>query len=379
MSAPVTLITGLPGNGKTLYTVCMVKEWAEKEKRPVFFNGIEILDEEALPWTEIEAKDWYKVPPGSIIVLDEAHKVFPVRANGSQVPEHVLPIAELRHEGFNLVLITQHPMEIDSAVRRRVGRHLHCVRRFGMQAALIREWPRCVENCDKTDKNAIAHEWVYKKEAYGWYKSAEVHTIKRKLPAKLLWLVAASIMVPFAIWYMINFYQHQRSGDAIRKAAEANGGAASGAVVAGGPSGRVMTAQEYVSQFKPRVAGLAYTAPVYDQVTKPVRAPFPSACIQSKSRCQCYTQQGTKLETEDALCRHIVDGGFFVAWDDKRDAALPTAQPMRPSEVAPPAAFQQSGFGGFATTNRLASAAPVSTVNPPQSPQAGAKNHANAQ
>jgi zona occludens toxin len=98
MSAPVTVVTGLPGNGKTLWTICHVKEKAEKEKRQVYYAGIEIIDKVALPWIEIEAKEWFKCPPGSIIVLDEAHKIFPLRANGSAVPDHVLPIAELRHQ-----------------------------------------------------------------------------------------------------------------------------------------------------------------------------------------------------------------------------------------------------------------------------------------
>lgn len=329
MSAPVTAITGLPGNGKTLYTICMVKEKAEKENRQVYYSGIEILDKEALPWIEIEPKEWFKVPAGAIIVMDEAHKVFPVRPNGSQVPEHVLPIAELRHEGHDLFLITQHPMELDSAIRRRIGRHLHCVRRMGMQACLIREWSRCVENCDKTDKDAIRHEWLYNKVAYAWYKSAEVHTIKRRLPLKLLWLLVAPVMVIVAIVVVMRFVNQQKSGDAIRQAAERAGGSASSVAPGaspGGPAGP-LTAQQYVSQFKPRVDGLAYTAPAYDKVTQPVRAPYPAACVQSKTRCQCYTQQGTRLETSVELCKGISEGGFFMAWDENRGQMAPVPLP----------------------------------------------------
>jgi hypothetical protein len=326
MTAPVTAVTGLPGNGKTLYTICMVKEWAEREKREVYYNGIEILDPVALPWKHIEAKDWHKCPPGSIIVIDEAHKTFPIRANGSMVPEHVLPIAELRHEGHNLVLITQHPMELDSAVRRRIGRHLHCVRRFGMQACSIREWSRCVENCDKTTKDSIQHEWLYNKKAYAWYKSAEVHTIKRKLPAKLLWLAAPVVFVPIAIYTVVHVVNQQRSGEAIKQAAGTSSGAASAPMSPVGQTGGPLSARQYVDQFKPRVAGLAYTAPVYDKVTQPTRAPYPAACVQSKSRCQCYTQQGTRLEVPQELCEGIAQGGFFMAWDEQRQQMAPVPQ-----------------------------------------------------
>jgi len=37
---PITLVTGLPGHGKTLYTLARWKPEAEKSGRPVFHNSI---------------------------------------------------------------------------------------------------------------------------------------------------------------------------------------------------------------------------------------------------------------------------------------------------------------------------------------------------
>lgn len=311
MTAPVTAITGLPGNGKTLYSVCMIKEWAEKENRQVYYHGIEILDKQALPWEEFEdPKTWHKLPHGAIIVIDEAHKVFPVRPQGSKVPEHVEAIAELRHQGHNLVLITQHPMELDSAIRRRVGRHLHAVRRFGMQACALFEWPRCVENCDKTRKDAIRHEWSYNTKAFGWYKSAEIHTIKRKIPKKVFFLALAPVLIAFAIWYVYSIFTKQREPEKVAAASTSTAASASPGTTSAAPS-----PFKWFEDRTPRVKGLEHTAPVYDTVTQPVRAPFPAACIASTSKCQCYTQQGTRLSTTDEVCRGIAAGGFFVAWD----------------------------------------------------------------
>lgn len=312
MSAPVTVVTGLPGNGKTLYTICMVKEWAEKENRQVYYHGIEILDKVALPWVEfLDPKTWHELPDGAIIVIDEAHKVFPVRPQGSKVPSHVEAIAELRHQGHNLVLITQHPMELDSAIRRRVGRHLHCVRRFGMQACAVFEWSRCVDNCDKTRKDAIQHEWVYNKKAFDWYKSAEIHTIKRKIPKKVFFLALVPVLIGFAIWYVFSIFTKQREPEQVA------------AISTGTPfvsaASEVSSSQSPYKWFEdriPRVKGLEHTAPVYDTVTQPVRAPYPAACIASAAKCRCYTQQGTALATTNELCRGIAAGGFFVAWDE---------------------------------------------------------------
>jgi zona occludens toxin len=316
MTAPVTLLTGLPGNGKTLHAVCMVKEWAEKENRQVYYHGIEITDKQALPWEEFQdATTWHKLPVGSIIVIDEAHKVFPVRPVGSKVPPHVEAIAELRHQGHNLVIITQHPMEIDSAIRRRVGRHMHHVRRFGAQACAVFEWSRCVENCDKTRKDAIQHEWLYKKAAYGWYKSSELHTIKRSIPKKLIILAIAPLLIIAAIWYVVHIFNKQRDGGDQQaapavQAQQVQPGQAQQQQGRAGP----LTTAEWHQAHQPRVHGLAYTAPVYDSVTQPVRAPYPAACISSATRCQCYTQQGTRLDVPGQLCKDIAAGGFFVAW-----------------------------------------------------------------
>lgn len=102
-----------------------------------------------------------------------------------------------------------------------------------------------------------------------------------------------------------------------------------------------MTPAEYVKQFQPRVPGLAYTSPVYDEVTKPVRAPYPAACVQGASRCQCYTQQGTKLEVPKDLCQGIVAGGFFMAWDERKQEQrieanrAPALQPVGTKDPLP--------------------------------------------
>lgn len=315
MTAPVTLVTGLPGNGKTLYTLCMVKEWAEKENRQVYYHGIEILDKTVLPWIEfLDSTTWHQLPAGAIIVIDEAHKVFPVRPHGSRTPAHVEAIAELRHQGHNLILITQHPMELDTSIRRRVGRHLHAVRRFGMQACAVFEWSRCVDNCDKTRKDAIRHEWVFNKRAYSWYKSAELHTIKRRIPKKLLFLVIAPVLVAFAVWYVYSIFTKQRDASPIPAVSTVDNSASA-------PGGRLspMSISQNVvswhSDRQPRIRDLPQTAPIYDDVTKPVRAPFPAACVQTKKRCQCYTQQATPLNTSAEFCARIVAGGLFLDWD----------------------------------------------------------------
>ena len=73
----------------------------------------------------------------------------------------------------------------------------------------------------------------------------------------------------------------------------------------------VLFVAEWFVQQQPRVHAVEPTAPVRDEATKPVVAPYPAACVYSSTQCRCYSQQGTRLEVPANLCRSNADGGFF--------------------------------------------------------------------
>lgn len=318
----ITLITGLPGNGKTLYTLVYVKQMAERENRPVFYHGIKDL---ALPWhvipartekingTDIQVPEWWTAPTNSIVVIDEAQFAgFGVRPRG-MVPEWGQKLETHRHLGIDIFLITQDPSLIDSHDRKLCELHFHVMRIFGMQMATIHEFRPVRENVLKSRKGSIEHKWKYPKEAYAYYKSAEAHTHKVRIPAKVILLFAIPFFIA-AMGYIAWTKYLSPDRESIKQATATN----TAQPAAAAPRGPLSTA-DYVKQFEPRIKGLAYTAPVYDEVTKPTRAPIPTACISTKSRCACYSEQGTKLETPDDLCRSIVSGGFYVAWQTDRN------------------------------------------------------------
>lgn len=321
MTSVVTLVTGLQGNGKTLFTINEVKALAEREGRAVYYHGITDL---MLPWTALEnPEDWPDVPAGSIVVLDEAQKAYRLRANGSSVPRHVAALETLRHNGISLFLITQHPMLIDTNARRLVGRHLHLVRKFGAQSSSLHEWNAVRENCDKPAgrKDSIRKTFKFPKTVYGLYKSAEVHTVKRKIPTKVLTIIplvlAAMAFLGYVGYRKVYMPMHGESEEAAAIKAHAPG-RAPGAIAYGTEGdrrSRPLSTGEYIQAYIPRIAGLDYTSPVYDQLTQPKRVPVPAACVTGKNRCQCYTQQGTKLQVNTDQCQQIVRDGFFMAFD----------------------------------------------------------------
>lgn len=337
---PITLVTGLPGHGKTLYTLARWKAEAEKAGRPVFHNSIPGL---SIPgWQTFEVKDWASLPAGAIAVVDEAQFAFPVTGRG-QTPLWVQELATHRHKGIDLVVITQGPMLLDSFVRALVDRHFHVVRKFGTHFATVYEFVNGVkQDVAKSRRDGIRHEFRYPKEVFTWYKSAELHTVKSRIPARV-YLLGILPALFFGLVYL--GYQRMKPEAAAEKlglqASPATAGQTAPGQVARGASvgyatreATKMTPAEYVAAYTPRIEGLAHTAPIFDGVTQPTQAPYPAACVASAKRCQCYSQQGTRLDMREALCRQIADGGFFIAWAPNGDRVLagqkPAQEPSKP-------------------------------------------------
>lgn len=323
----ITLITGQPGAGKTLYGLNYVREWAERENRPVYYNGINDLK---LPWSEIDSgEDWHKCPGGSIIFIDECQRVFRPRGTGGQVPPHVALLETHRHRGIDIVLVTQHPMLADTNVRRLCGRHFHVVRAFGTKKATVHEWAEVREQCDKQRTGSIRHDFFYPTTSFQWYKSAEIHTHKARIPPRVFLLLIIPLLLGLVGWYMVKWYEG-RSKESVTNPLSLGakqGTSASVLTVGGGAKPAVADPMQWYYDRVPRVSTMPHTAPMYDDVTRAVEAPIPAACVSTGSKCQCWSQQATLLELDDQVCRGIVKTGYFVAW--KRDRSSERAEPVR--------------------------------------------------
>jgi zona occludens toxin len=331
----ITLFTGLPGNGKTLRALWQIKVAAEKEKRTVYYDGINIIDTVALPWIKFDAKEWMKLPPKSMIVIDEAQDTFPAKANGSVLPDYYNDLAKHRHHGFDIFLITQHPSLIHNFVRKLVQHHFHSVRKFGLERAKVWEWNAANDSPEKpsSHKNAVLHSFKFPKEVYGWYKSAEAHTVKRSIPMKLVLAVLFVISVPLIGYYTLDRFQNRGKGPNVsassNNVAAVAGRGVGGFVGAAGVAARevidpVADARSFMYSGTPRVVGLPHTAPKYDELTKPIRVPIPAACIQrgsvrsGKVVCKCFSQQGTPMPVEFNMCVDFAQNGFFQEFDAER-------------------------------------------------------------
>lgn len=317
----IELITGLPGNGKTLFTIAQVKAQALKENRAVFYHGIPEL---TLDWEKLDdPKKWASVPPGSIVVIDEAQKTFRNRSLGTVPPEFVTDLETHRHLGIDLVLITQHPSLIDPAVRRLSGRHRHMVRIWGMEASTVHKWDAVKDNCDKSRADSEKTKWGFDKSIYKLYKSAEQHTMKRTIPGRVKLLMCLPLVLLACGWYVYSSISKKIAPPVAPVSVAGTAGfAGQGAPLATPQAARfdpMADARAYVHKETPRVAGLLLTAPKYDELTKPVRVPIPSMCIQSHTHCKCYSQQGTPLSVSESMCTEFARNGFFQDFDADKD------------------------------------------------------------
>lgn len=336
----IDLITGTPGAGKTLLALWDVEARRKAEKREVFYSGIQDLN---LPWKIFgdvtdpkrphmtDPSEWYKLPDGALIVIDECQRLYRPRANGSAVPKFVSELETHRHRGLDIVLITQNPLLVDSNVRKLVDSHQHLMRKFGSTWATIHAWKGVKENVDKTRSDSSTREFKYPKEIYSWYKSAEVHTAKFKLPFKVKLFIALPFILAAAVWFATSSVSSFAKPKTVVPELSTS-------VEAGGKrnSVRVQTAAEYSGSFVPRVEGFAFSAPRYDDLTKPVTVPVPSACVSSKSRCKCYTDQATVFPTTEQVCRQIALGGIYIDFETKPAPVERRLDPPAPSASPAP-------------------------------------------
>lgn len=316
------LVTGANGAGKTLNTLKWVRERSVKEGRPVCHNGRfePVEGGELESWTKIDMKDWQAQPDGTIFLVDECHNNFPLRPPSGTPPDYVRMLAEHRRRGFDFYLVTQHPQNIDSFVRRLIGSpgwHRHLKRTFGADLVSVLEWNAVNPNCEKdgSGKSGTVTMQAFPKEVYTWYRSASLHTGKKRIPKAVWMLAACAVLVPaFGYFAITKVYGNVTKHAKPQEATQGTTTPGQSGTAAPPRERQKLTPDEYIAERTARLKDFPHTAPAYDDVTKPTDAPYPAACVQMGKTCKCYTQQATLLQVSGPVCLQIVAQGFFMDW-----------------------------------------------------------------
>jgi zona occludens toxin len=325
----MTLITGVPGAGKTLNTIRFVDQLVGDSGRRVVVAGVQEL---AMPgWesaTYDQVRKWQEYPDGTLFLIDEADQWAPTRGNRGEPPAYIRELARHRHRGFDFFIITQRPKMLDHHLRGLVGEHRHYERAFNRNSSRLLVWQEVQD--DPKDfharKLAITTRVNFDRRYFDKYKSAEVHTHKPKLPLKLVAVVggfAVTIGVAL-VWLSDVTSRGEEMAQAIPSPVTDQEGprtVARGTILRDGEEVAIATTEEFIQVREPRLRDVPLSAPLYDAVLEVKTYPRPQ-CIYSHRRdvCQCYTQQVTPLDMTYQACRNIVENGWFNPYRDESGA-----------------------------------------------------------
>lgn len=306
----IKIITGLPGAGKSLRGVQLTIA-AIETGRPVYVCGLDgLIDLGQLPFDD--PNDWASLPDGSMIVIDEAQKWWGQRGMG-QPPPQIKALSEHRHRGFDFILITQHPTMLDKYVRTLCGEHQHVLRQFGAQMARIITWTECHDDPQSQATRARGTEvvWTYPKSLYEKYKSATLHTVKKRIPFRLLIipvLLVVGLFLAYFGWKSITGIggAGQPKKTTIGGLGQMGSSVASGAVAAQVP----VTPASYIADRTPRIPHQPWSMPILD--TRQVTAQPDLYCMSSETgTCTCMTEQGTRYQIPPRQCMTIARWGNY--------------------------------------------------------------------
>ena len=356
----IILRTGKPGHGKTLNAIREIDDKAFKAGRVVYYHNVTGLKPEKLQaaWFEFDdATKWYELPADAIIVVDEAQgsaavPMFGVRDPRKALPEHVSRLELIRKNGHELHLITQDPRFLDVHARRLADGHIHFMRVFKSAQLLRFESQFVIEDVEKKTafKDADKQPVKIDKRFFDVYQSANAgHHFKVNLPKKFI--LACLVLVVAAV-LVYRAYERYKQGSTPVEAPPAASAEKSlvdkvsdkvDAVLSPPTGSAPRTKAQYLASLEPRIPDIPSTAPVYDDLTKPVTHPRlyclstsdpflvakrPPDTVKDGVSCQCYSQQSTRVATSFDFCINAATYGFF-------DASLPDRQSLETYRANP--------------------------------------------
>ena len=354
----IILLTGNMGTGKTSKVIQMIMDNEDKLaempvydtdgktildwiKRPIYTSHIDGIDEVKLGVCAVTHEHMRSdtlenlFPVGSLIIVDECHYVYPVRPSSRPAPDYIAKLTELRHQGHTLIIMTQHPANIDIYVRNLVSRHIHVARK--QATTRLYEWNECMVNLSKQSL-ADATQRLYRppKNAFKYYKSSSIHIKhKRRISPMVYVLFFCIISIAFIIYRFsgknepeqpINVTPQtqidaQMASDVLPNATQSSMDTTSiGANNDTPQAGQSLKPTDFV----PTIPEKPESKPLYDGIRQPKTFEQVKGVMISKGKCTAYSQQGTVVNVSDVFCKKWAKDG--LPFDPYRDPIPPVQQ-----------------------------------------------------
>ncbi|WP_036129307.1 zonular occludens toxin domain-containing protein [Luteibacter mycovicinus] len=175
----IYLLTGTPGSGKTLAAMELIEQWGkEKAGRLIYSANIDgQCYPGVLPLDDAGVLEWHKhCEKDSLVVVDEAQRYWRA-SRGGDPSQAIIEMETHRHDGIDIVLMTQHPTFLHANIRKLVNVHIHLVAHT-KASALRYEWREAHDDVQDSALRMLGEfkEWKYPAHLYPFYKSATMHT-----------------------------------------------------------------------------------------------------------------------------------------------------------------------------------------------------------
>ncbi|TVT75260.1 zonular occludens toxin domain-containing protein [Acinetobacter colistiniresistens] len=382
------------GAGKTLYCMSEIDKISKKHPNTLIYTNIVGCTYPGVIMIQSTANkpfDWRDLPNGAVLIYDEAHEhpafskddllktyeiddseciknIATINARDDlkvkekeelvrqerkkqemrliKAKDDILDIGRSltlhRHFGIEIYFITQKPFKLNDSVKASVVEHLVLRRLFKLKAATIYTFAELQEQFGySTRKNALSWRfWLYPKQMYKFYISAEQHEQGKKIPLSLImWLLLPLIVVGSALkdsynsplfgpilekWGLKSKAPVEQVVDQPNQSAHAQPESKSD------KSDQIdcnlttnlhlEECQRYQKQKNEELQSNVRQAIGYNpnDPYKDLSASFNyqastqpvfSGCIKYKGKYYAYTQQGTKLSVPEADCRRLIDDG----------------------------------------------------------------------
>ncbi len=314
----ITLITGRPGHGKSLYTVEYMLQQIEKGRHVISinFNGLKINTEE-----RDDLENWQNYPQGALVVVDEMQDYAKTRQKGD-AKEWITAFSTHRHKGLDFIFVTQHPALLDVWVRRLVETHFHLERSptKGEFSTLYRS-EKVLDVSDTRSFHAPGVEkstFKFPKEVYELYHSSDQHTVKKRIPKGLVKAAVAGVVIIGVITFGVSTIYDLFTKDADDFAGRTT--ANNQLQTDENPfepnyqiPKKIKIEQQYFTQPENYIAevNLPWSAPIYSDHLKVRTVPRITACYDTGQDCKCITQQGTRAHVTLNFCKGFIRDGMF--------------------------------------------------------------------
>lgn len=312
----ITLVTGKPGTGKTVFAISTFLKQNLEKNRIVYTLGIPDLKFPHIELTKDDLNKWNEREPiegrpgvyelttlqeDSLVIVDEAADVWP-SVHLKVIPEFLQYLRKHRKHALDFLLITQDPHFLHPHVLLNVDRHIHLMTDW--RGTKSYEWPEFCQNpiLPSNQNRAVSKSYKLDKTVFSQFYSATKHLEKpkRAIPKMVFFAIAMLFVIPAFAAYA---YQHIIAKvDSYTVTADTPITDITKETIS-----TVTAIQESIGQ-----QTTSYSSPSLSMVSDSVDWSQVAACLSNKTNCVCYGHQAQRLNITPDTCNSAILYGWVI-------------------------------------------------------------------